>query len=274
MRSQTSPDSRSPLGNLVRHGSLLWQFTLRNIELRHKGSHLGLVWSFLSPLLMLGLYVVVFGYIFNGRFGIRPNETRTDYALGLFVGLTIFNFIAETIAVAPTVIVSQPNFVKRVVFPLEILPAATVGASLFHLLTTLTLALIGIVVVGPGAALTWLWLPLILLPTLMLALGLAWSLSALAVFWRDIGQVTQFSVTALMFASAVFYSAAKIPPAAWRILKFNPFLHAVDLSRDALLWHQPPGAVRLGCLYLAGALALFLGQTIFRKLRPAFADVL
>ena len=211
MRFLPSLVQNSPVACLVRHWSLLWQFTLRNIEMRHRGSHLGLIWSFLSPLLMLGLYVIVFGYIFNGRFGNITTESRTDYALGLFVGLTIFNFFGETIAVAPLVIVGQPNFVKKVVFPLEILPAATVGASLFHLLTTLALALLGLLIVGPGTMLTWLWLPVILLPVIMLALGLAWGLSALGVFWRDISQVTQFSVTALMFASAVFYSTGRIP---------------------------------------------------------------
>ncbi len=99
--------------DLWAHRELLWQFTLRNVELRHKGSHLGLIWSLLNPLLMLGLYVLVFGYIFGGKFGTLPGETRVDYALGVFFGLTIFHFIAEVRGVSPTFIVSNPNFVKK-----------------------------------------------------------------------------------------------------------------------------------------------------------------
>lgn len=274
MSLPTAQLTESPVSSLVRHWNLLWQFTLRNVEIRHKGSHLGLLWSFLSPLLMLALYVLVFGYIFGGRFGVLPHETRTDYALGLFVGLAVFNFLAETIAVSPIAIAGNPNFVKKVVFPLEILPAAGVGSSLFHLLTTLGLALAGIALVGPGLAWQCLWLPIILLPTVLLALGLAWLISALSVFWRDIAQVTQFAVTALMFASAVFYPTSRVPPEIWSVLRFNPILQAVDLSRNCLMWHQSPGPLPLAYLCAAGCLALLTGQAAFRRLRGSFADVL
>ena len=140
--------------DLWTHRELLWQFTLRNVELRHKGSHLGLIWSFLSPLLMLALYVLVFGYIFGGSFGVIPGETRVDYALGIFIGLTIFHLLAETLALAPSLIVGNPNFVKKVVFPLEILPAANVGAALIHLLISLGLVLLSLLCCGH--AMSWL----------------------------------------------------------------------------------------------------------------------
>ena len=112
------------VADLWPHRELLWQFTVRQVELRHRGSHLGLLWAILNPLLMLGLYVLVFGYIFGGRFGILPDETRIDYALGIFFGLTLFHFFAEVLTIAPTLIIANPNFVKKVVFPLAILPAA------------------------------------------------------------------------------------------------------------------------------------------------------
>ena len=201
------------LSPLLRHRALLWQFTQRNVELRHKGSHLGLIWSFLNPLLMLGLYVFVFGYVFGGKFGARPSETRVDYALGIFVGLSLFHLIGEVLGVAPTVIVSNPNFVKKVVFPLEILPVATVGASFVHFLISIVLTLLGIAIVGPGPNLGMLWLPVIFLPVLLLSMGMAWFFSALGVFFRDIVQATSFVSMALMFSSAVFYPASNIPPA-------------------------------------------------------------
>jgi len=263
----------NPPSGLWVHRSLLWQFTLRNVELRHKGSHLGLIWSFLSPLLLLALYVFVFGFIFEGTFG-RPGETRIDYALGIFLGLSLFHFLGETIGQAPALITSNPNFVKKVVFPLQVLPAAAVGASLIHLAISLGLILAGIALVGPGLSAGVLWLPVILLPLALLGLGLAWLISALGVFFRDIAQITQFVSIGLMFASAVFYPVEKIPATAWTFLQFNPLLLAVELSRDAVLWQEALEYRHLGVLYAIGVLVAAGGFAVFHRLKPAFADVL
>jgi len=259
--------------DLWAHRELLTQFTLRNVEVRHKGSHLGLIWSLLNPLLMLGLYVLVFGYIFSGRFGVLPDETRVDYALGIFLGLTLFHFFAEILTVAPTNIVANPNFVKKVVFPLEILPAAGVGGAVFHMLISLALALVSLLVFGRGIPLTIGWLPVIIAPLILLALGTSWFFSALGVFFRDIGQVMQFLTMALMWASGVFFTAQKFP-AAWVYLRFNPLLLAIDLTRDAALWARPLNLHHLGYLYLTGFLSCMLGHLAFRRMKPAFADVL
>lgn len=259
------------------HRDLLWQFTLRNVELRHKGSHLGLVWSFLNPLLLLALYILVFGYIFGGSFGVLPDETRLDFGLGIFFGLTLFHFVSEVLGLSPTLIVGNPNFVKKVVFPLEILPAASVLGAVFHMLISLGLLLAGVVFLGPGLTMNALWLPVILLPMVLLMLGIGWFLSALGVFFRDIGQAMQFLTMALMFSSAVFYSAQKIvvaSPAAWTFLRFNPMLLAIELCRDAGLWGRPLNLNHLSYLYLAGFAACYLGHLAFRRMKPAFADVL
>jgi lipopolysaccharide transport system permease protein len=263
--------------DLWTHRELLWQFTLRNVELRHKGSHLGLVWSFLSPLLMLGIYVLVFGYIFGGSFGVLPHESRLEYGLGIFLGLTLFHFVAEVLGLSPTLIVGNPNFVKKVVFPLEILPAASVLGAVFHLLIGLVLVLLGILIFGPGMSVQMLWLPLILLPVTLLMLGIAWFFASVGVFFRDVGQIMQFLTMAVMFSSAVFYPAAKIAinsPAAWSILRFNPILLAIELARDAVLWARPLNLHHLGYLYAVGFGACWLGHVAFRKMKPAFADVL
>ncbi len=278
-RTKTAARSRwleqfDGLTPLVRHRALLWQFTLRNVELRHKGSHLGLIWSFLNPLLMLGLYVFVFGYVFGGKFGARPGETRVDYALAIFVGLSLFHFIGEVLGVAPTVIIGNPNFVKKVVFPLEILPVATVGASFVHFLISILLTLLGVTLFGPGLSWSLLWLPVVFLPVLLLALGLAWLCSALGVFFRDISQLTGFLSMVLMFASAVFYPTTSIPAAACTILRFNPLIHASELSRNLVLWNTPMDFNHLAYLYGCSAVLAAVGYWTFYKLRPAFADVL
>lgn len=254
--------------------NLVKQFTLRNVELRHKGSQLGLIWSFLNPLLMLGLYVFVFGYIQKGKFGNLPGETRLDYALGIFIGLTVFHLFAEVLATAPTVIMANPNFVKKVVFPLEILPAASVGASVIHMLESLILALIGIAAVGPGLTASVFWVPVILLPLLLLLLGMAWFFAAVGVFFRDISQIVTLLSMGLMFASAVFYSANTLPPAAWSILRFNPLLLAIELLRDATMWHEPMKLLHLAYLMGFGFAAAIIGYCCFRKMAPVFADVL
>jgi lipopolysaccharide transport system permease protein len=147
--------------NLHRHRTLLWRFTWRNIELQHKGSTLGLLWSVLSPLLMFGAYAFVFIAIFKGRFGIVPTETKVDYAIGLFLSLSLLQLIQETMTLAPLVVVQHPSYVKKVVFPLEILPVAAFGAALFRCSVSLALVIVAIAIVGPGLAVTACWLPVI-----------------------------------------------------------------------------------------------------------------
>jgi lipopolysaccharide transport system permease protein len=265
------------LADLWQHRGLLWQFTKRRVELRHKGSHLGLALSVVNPLLMLGLYVLVFGYIFNGHFGILPNESRADYGLGIFLGLSLFHFCAEVLNTAPTLILTNPNFVKKVVFPLEILPAAAVGAAAFHLLISLGLVLIGILLFGHGLNVGALWLPLAVTPLLLIALGISWLFSGLGVFFRDITQITQFLTAVLMFASAVFYSSTKIAdgaPTAWEFLRFNPLLLGIEAARDGVLWDRTPNLTHLAYLWAVGMLVCWFGHYVFRKMKPAFADVL
>jgi len=260
--------------DLWKSRELLWQFSVRNVEMRHKGSHLGLIWTFLNPLLMLGLYTFVFGYIFDGKFGVLPHESRADYAIGIFFGLTLFQFVGEVMGIAPTIIVANPNFVKKVVFPLEVLPAANVGAAGFHLMVSLCLALISLVIFDRAIHVQLLWLPVIILPLLLLCMGIAWLFSALGVFFRDLGQLMQFLTMALMYSSAVFFSAAKIPAAIWMFLRFNPLLLAIELARNTALWAQPINYHHLLYLYGIGLLVCMTGYTTFRRLKPAFADVI
>lgn len=260
--------------NLWRSRSLLWQFTKRQVELRHKGSHLGLIWSFLNPLLMLGLYVFVFGFIFSGRFHGATPESRIEYALVVFLGLALHHFVAEVMSTSPALVTGNPNFVKKVVFPLEILPAANVGAAGVHFLITLGLVFGGALVCGVPLTGGALWLPVLLVPLLLTALGLALGISALGVFWRDIAQITQFLVLALMFASAVFYPVSLIPDPVWIFLRFNPLLLLIDEARGTAFWGHPLNLTHLGYLYAFGLGTLALGATAFQRLRGSFADVL
>lgn len=261
--------------SLGQHRFLLWQFTRRNFELTIRGSHLGLLWSILNPLLLMGLYVYVFGYIFGGSYGVIPHESTLDYAMGIFLSLTVFNLVSDVVCIGPTIIIANPNFVKKVVFPLEILPAAAVGASVMRFFISIFLVFGGIAL--GGIHLTWAacWLFPIMLPILFLCLGISWAISALGVFFRDIGQLTIFLSQALLYASAIFYSPRIIPHhGLWQVLLYNPLLIAVDLVRDVVLWRLPVSWSHLTYLYVVGMAACSLGYALFQRLKPSFADVL
>ena len=261
--------------DLAKNRGLLWQLTVRNIEVRHKGSVLGLVWSFLNPLLMLSIYVVIFGFIFSGKFGEIADETKLDYALGIFLGLTLFQIVAEVLSVSPTAITNNPNFVKKVVFPLELLPVANVGGATFHLLISSCLVLLGVSLFGPGLHVGALWLPVILVPVILICLGMSWFLSALGVFFRDIGQLMQFIILLLMYSSGIFYSVQRrVPWVAWHWLRFNPFLLAIDLARNAVLWQNPVNLKHMLYLYLFALGSCLIGYASFKKMKSGFADVL
>ena len=260
--------------NLWRHRDLLWQFTLREIHIRHKGSRLGIVWALLNPLSMLVLYAFVFRLLFRSKFGVLPNETDYDYTLELFLSLSLYHVFAETLGWAPSLIVANPNFVKKVVFPLEVLPAAKIGDTTFHLGVSLALVLVGSAFGSSGLSWSLLWLPVLVLPLLLLALGLAWALAAIGVFVRDVSQLVVVVSTAVMFGSAIMYPPRIIPPAIYAVLRFNPLLQLVDLSRNVLFGHTPVDWGQLGYVYAVGIAMLLTGHLCFGLLRRSFAEVI
>src|SRR5271170_839461 len=172
--------ANASVSGIARKRDLWWQFAVRAVEARYRGSYLGILWSVLNPVLMLGIYYVVFGVIFSGHFRNPEVENRTDFAMTMFLGLTLYMLVADTLGTGPLLIVGNPNLVKKVVFPLEILPLAQAGGLWFNLAIGLVLALGGTVIFGKGLTLAGLaWLPVILAPLLMLSAGLAWLIAGL-----------------------------------------------------------------------------------------------
>jgi lipopolysaccharide transport system permease protein len=256
---------------------LIAQFTRRAIELRHRGSRLGALWALINPLSMLALYYVIFGVIYDTRFEVLPGETGYDFLLAMFLGLSLFHAFSETLAWAPGVITANPNFVKKVVFPLEVLPVAQIGAAAFHLAVSLALVLAGSLFSTAGISWNVAWLPVLLLPLLLLSLGMAWLLAALGVFVRDIGQVTGFVITVLLFASAVMFPSQRIvetAPQLWTVLRWNPLLQLIDLARHTVLWQQPMPLLKLTYVYACGIGVFALGAIFFALLRRSFAEVI
>jgi lipopolysaccharide transport system permease protein len=257
---------------------LLKQFIIRIFNERHKGSLLGVVWAVLLPIMMMGLYTLVFGFIFGSSYNVIAHESKVDFGLGIFLSLTIFGLVSESLAISPTTIMTNPNYVRKVVFPLEILPLANFGASFLNFLISILLFLFGQVYLGSGLSVDALWLPLILFPIVLLSLGIYWIFSALGVFLRDLNQIMVFATQAMLYCSAIFYSTTKIHGTSLEFLlpflRLNPIVHAVELSRNVMLWHIPMQFSDLIYMYGFGTVVFCFGFAFFMQLKPAFSDVI
>lgn len=253
-------------------GNLIWQFARRDVLARYRGSLLGLGWSFLTPLLMLAVYTFVFRVIFKARWGQEGGDF--EFALQVYAGLIVFNLVAEVVNRAPRLVLEQPNLVKKVVFPIEILPWVAVLAGLFHLSLNL-LALLGATVIARGGLpITILALPLVLAPLVPLLLGLTWFLASLGVFVRDVGQITTLVVSLLMFLSPVFYPLNSLP-AQWQPwLLLNPLTPAMEQLRRVVLHGMWPDWPQLFALLAIASLFAWAGARWFAATRDGFADVL
>ncbi len=260
--------------HLYQYKTLIYELTKRDIASRYRGSYLGILWSFLRPLCMLCVFGVVFGYIFPNKLGRFPSESKIDFALTLFCGLMLFDMLSECLSRAPTLVLSSPNYVTKVVFPLEILPVTVVGAALCHLVVSLIPLLIGVAIVHGSLPLTALYLPLILVPVVLLCLGVTWFFSSLGVFFRDINSFVPVLITILMYASAIFYSIDKVPPLLQPVVYVNPLAVLIHLWRNAIMWRVPLEWARYGAHFAACAGFMILSYVIFMRTKSAFADVI
>lgn len=260
--------------DLWSHRGLIVSLTKREIVGRYKGSALGIFWSLLTPLLMLIVFTVVFGDIFQARWGNSENAGRLDFAAALFTGLLIYNFFSECLSKAPQIVLSQPNYVKKVVFPLEILAVVTVNAALFHLLVAYAILLVLVFFSAWPLGSTALLAPLVFLPFFLLVQGLCWLLAALGVYLRDVTQLIAPALTALLFLSPIFYPLSSVPPRLSWLLMLNPITFIVEQMRAVLLHGQVPDWQGLGVYLLIGVATAWLGLAFFQKTRKGFADVL
>ncbi|MFL5803797.1 MAG: ABC transporter permease [Roseiflexaceae bacterium] len=257
-----------------RHRSLIRQFTRREIESRYRGSFLGLFWLLVHPLMQLLIYTFMFGIVFRSRWGRDGSQSLTQFALILFCGLITFNIFGECINRAPGIIVGVPNYVKKVVFPLEILPVCRIGAALFHGSINVLVLLVANLLVNDTIQWTLLLLPLVALPLIFLSLGLTWFLSSLGVFLRDIQNLIGLVVLALFYASAIFYPIEVVPPFAQSIIHLNPLAVIVANFRAVLLWGMAPNWLELAFWLLVAGAIMMLGYAWFMKTKSAFADVI
>ncbi|VAX37571.1 O-antigen export system permease protein RfbD [hydrothermal vent metagenome] len=273
--------------SLWSHRELTWQFADRRIRAKYKGQALGLFWSLLDPLMTLAIYTFVFGFIFQrasagggGEDGASGGMAR--YALEVFAGILVFTLFRETVGPAPTLVASQPNFVKKVVYPLETFPVSQVLVSLFNFAVGMIIWIIGYCIFSashipsPGLLL----LPIVILPVVVLGLGISWFLASLGVFLRDLQTPTANILQMLFFMSAIFYRIEDVPEPFRILIELNPFAQSVTMARTVMFgdsgeWWPSAGAWSVwGATLAVGLVLCLLGYAFFMKSRKAFADVI
>ena len=260
-------------GNAWANRVLILSLARRDVVGRYRGSWAGLAWSFFNPLLTLAIYTFVFATVFKTRWQTMDGGVR-DFALVLFAGLIVHGILGECLQRAPALVIANANYVKRVIFPLDVLGWVSLSSALFHAGVSTLVLLCALVLSGQAVPATAWYLPVVLLPYALLALGLVWLLSATGVFFRDIGQFTGILSTALLFLAPVMYPATALPAELRPWLYLNPVSFIVEQVRDVLVFGHSPDWSGLGWYTLAALGVAWIGFWVFQRARRGFADVL
>lgn len=256
-----------------RNSGLIYELIKREVSGKYKGSFLGSFWSFFNPILMLTVYTFVFGVVFKARWN-NTDNTQGEFALILFSGLIIFNMFAECFTRAPSTILQNSNYVKKIVFPLEVFPIIAMGAALFHLCISMVVWLLFHLIVMGLPPVTSLLLPVVVLPLVFMTLGFSWFLSSIGVYLRDVAQFIGILTTALMFLSPIFYSLSSLPPQYQGLFLLNPLTATIEQARSILIFGRLPDWPMLAVSFFISFVVLWLGFAWFQKTRKGFADVL
>ena len=276
-----SPANRWPtpiqvIRELRSRRELIQQLVHREIFLRYRGAYLGLIWSFVNPLLMLAIYTFVFSFIFHAQWDGQEKvaHPKTYFALSLFAGLVPFTVFAEVMNRAPMLILSVPNYVKKVIFPLEVLPIVTLGSALFHSLVSTAILLAGMLLLHQMPTARLVLLPIAYIPLVCLCAGLAWILASVGTYIRDLGQGIVPTVQLLMFLTPVFYPISAVPESIQPWLKANPLTLIVGGFREAVLNQGQVIESLPWMIWTAISILLaWAGYGFFQKTRAGFADV-
>lgn len=260
--------------NLWSHRELIYQFTKREVLQQYKGSYLGVLWSFVTPLALLLVYTFAFSVVLQARWEGTGENGHLVFALNLFAGLVAFNVFSETISAAPSLIIRNPNYVKKVVFPLEILPVSKLGASVIDSLFGIVILLLGALIILGELPWTLIFLPVMYLPLIFLCLGLGWFFASLGVYIRDVGNFLSVVVRMLFFLTPIFYPLSAIPSNVRFLLYLNPLTFIVNHFRRVALWGQMPDWLEFFGITAGAMVICLLGYIWFMKSKKTFADVI
>lgn len=265
----------SLLTSVLKNRNLILQLVKREVLGRYKGSVIGLAWSFVTPLFMLVVYTFVFSVIFKARWNVSAvDESKAQFAVVLFVGMIVLGLFNEVINRAPSVILANVNYVKKVVFPIEILPIVAMGTALFNSMVSTVVLLLVFFALNGYLHLTLFFLPIVLMPLIIFTLGLAWMLASIGVFLRDIVQVIAPLTTVLTFLSPVFYPVSAVPEKFQAIIMLNPLTFILEQARNVLVFGYTPNLLGLFVYTLIAVLVAWAGYAWFQVTRKGFADVL
>jgi len=261
------------VASLWRNRSLINQLVRREVIGRYRGSALGVAWSFFNPVIMLLVYTFVFSVVFKARWGTTGDENHATFAIILFVGLIVHGLFAEVANRAPSLILSNVSYVKRVVFPLEVLPWVVMGSALFHATVSLVVLVLAQLILTHHLPWTALLFPLVLAPLLLTTIGVAWFLASMGVYVRDVGQTIGIVTTIMLFLAPVFYPISALPASYQALLHINPLTFVIEEGRKLLLFGQLPNWPGLAIYTAASAVIAWAGFWWFQKTRKGFADV-
>ena len=257
-----------------RHRDLLVQMTRRSVEQRYRGSALGLVWSFVQPLMMLCVYTFVFSVVFKARWGVDTDGGRGSFAVIMFCGMAMYNLFSESTSASCGCITGNPNLVKKVIFPLEILPLSQVLSTFILGIPWFMLLFVGSWLILGFVGWTMLLLPLVMLPLVVFSLGVSYFVAAFGVFVRDTQYVIGVVLQVLFFATPIFYPISAVPERFQLLLRLNPLTIYIEQARKVFLMGQMPDWIFLGVGLLVSIVVLQLGYFFFRRTKRGFADVL
>jgi lipopolysaccharide transport system permease protein len=259
--------------NIWQKRDLVFQLTRRNIQNRYKGTIIGLFWLVIIPLVMLAVYTFVFSVIFKARWGTGVGESRVAFALILFCGLALFNIFADSVNGSASIISGNPNYVKKVVFPLEALPVSVVFSAIFFGLISFLILFAGILIFMYKFSIFIIFLPLVFIPLFLLSCGVSWFVASLGAYIRDLTHVVTILIQILIFMTPVFYNIDMVPPAFRFVLNINPLSHIVQAGRNVLIFEKAPGWRALAIITIISLIIFQLGYAWFMKTKRGFADV-
>lgn len=262
------------LASLKTNRDLILALTRREIEGRYRGSTFGLAWSFFNPLLMLAIYTFFFSFVLKAKWGGSEISSPANFAIILFAGLIVHGMFSECIMRAPTLISGNVNFVKKVVFPLDIFPWVALLSALFHMLVSLFVLLVMMIVFGETIHWKIILLPVVFAPFLLMTIGVTWFLAAIGVFVKDVGQMMSFASSILLFLSPIFYPLASLPESLQTVAFLNPLTLIVEQTRQVGLFGHWPDFSGLAMYTVISLLVAYTGFWFFQRLRKDFADVL
>jgi lipopolysaccharide transport system permease protein len=268
-----SSSPKEMLLSLWRNQELISILIRREVSGRYRGSMMGILWSFFNPVIMLTIYTFVFSVVFKARWN-EGSESTTEFALILFAGLIVFNLVAECVNKSPGLILANVNYVKKVIFPLEILPVISLGSALFHAVINIAVWLIAYGIFFGFPPLTIFLAPLVIMPLLFFILGITWIFASLGVYVRDISQFVGMAMTVLMFLSPIFYPITAIPEKYRIFIEINPISPAIEQFREVLFFGNVPDLEMTLVYLISSLLVALLGFAWFQKTRKGFADVL